>query len=134
MKSKYFKVYEFAPKHMYEKYSEKAWRFVSVSMIETADTLKERFNLGTMTINDYFWGGQYEWSGIRSPESPEYSKTSMHTFGAIDSKFSDYTAQEVRNDIINNPHIYPHVKGLELGVSWVHTDFRNEDNLVTFNK
>jgi len=132
IKSKYYKVHEFVPKSFYEEYGEKAWRFVPIAMIETADTLKERFPLGTITINNYFWGGNREWSGIRTPSSPYYSETSMHSFGAIDSVYSHYTAEEVRNDIICNPHLYPHVKGLELGVSWVHTDFRNEIDLILF--
>lgn len=132
MKSKYFKVHEFVPKSFYDKYGEGAWRFVSKAMIETADTLKERFPLGTITMNNYAWGGNREWSGIRTPDSPDYSPTSMHTFGALDSVYSHYSAEEVREDIISNPHLYPHVKGLELGTSWVHTDFRNERELVTF--
>jgi len=133
MKSKYFKIHELVPKKMYEKYGKKSWRYVDTRLIETIDTLKEHFNLGTMTINNYGFGGNREWSGIRTPESPNYSYGSQHSFAnAFDIVFSHYTAEEVRNYIINNPHIFKYVKGLELKVSWVHLDVRNEDELVLF--
>ncbi len=133
MKSNYFEIHELVPKKMYEKYGEKAWRYVDVRLIETIDKLKEHFNLGTMTINNYGFGGSREWSGIRTPESQNYSYGSQHSFAnAFDIVFSDYSAEEVRNYIINNRDLFPHINGLELGVIWVHLDVRNEDNLVTF--
>ena len=133
MKSKYFKIHELVPKKMYDRYGQKAWRYVDVRLIESIDKLKEHFNLGTMTINNYFWGGDREWSGIRTPESPYYSYGSQHSYAnAFDIVFSDYSAEEVRNYIIDNQHEFPHIKGLELGVSWVHLDVRNEDVLVLF--
>ena len=135
MKSKHFKIHELVPKKMYEKYGEKAWRYVDVRLIESIDKLKEHFNLGTMTINNYFWGGSREWSGIRTPDSPYYSYGSQHSFAnALDIVFSDYSAKEVRNYIINNPHEFPHIKGIELKISWVHLDVRNEDEIVLFSK
>ena len=133
MKSKHFKIHELVPRKMYEKYGEKAWRYVDVRLIETIDKLKEHFNLGTMTINNYYWGGSREWSGIRTPDSPNYSYGSQHSYAnAFDVVFSHYSAEEVRHYIINNRDLFPHINGLELGVSWVHLDVRNEDNLVTF--
>ena len=134
MKSNYFKIYELVPRKMYEKYGEKAWRYVDVRLIETIDLLKEHFNLGTMTINNYFWGGSREWSGIRTQESPNYSYGSQHSFAnAVDIVFSDYSAQEVRNYILENKNEFHFVKGMELNVSWVHIDVRNEDDLVLFS-
>ena len=134
MKSKHFKIHELVPKKMYEKYGENAWRYVDVRLIETIDKLKEHFNLGTMTINNYFWGGSREWNGIRTPESPNYSYGSQHSFAnAVDIVFSDYSAQEVRNYILENKNEFHFVKGMELNVSWVHIDVRNEDDLVLFS-
>ena len=133
MKSKYFKVHELVPKKMYEKYGEKSWRYVDVRLIETIDKLKEHFNLGTMTINNYFWNGSREWSGIRTPDSPNYSYGSQHSFAnAFDIVFSHYSAEEVRNYIIDNPHEFQYIKGMELEVSWLHIDVRNEDKIVLF--
>ena len=133
MRSKYFKVHEFVPRAIYDKYGERSWRYVDERLILTMDTIKERFNLGTIQINNYYWGGDREWSGIRLPASSDYSFGSMHSYAnALDFVLSHYTAEEVRQDIINNPHLYPHVKGLELEVEWVHLDIRNERYLITF--
>jgi len=133
MQSKYFKIHELVPKKMYRKYGDKSWRYVDVRLIETIDILKEHFNLGTMTINNYFWGGNREWSGIRTPDSPNYSYGSQHSYAnAFDIVFSDYNAEEVRNFITENKNVFKYVKGMELGVSWVHLDCRNEDEMVLF--
>ena len=133
MKSKHFKIHELVPKHIYEKHGERSWKFIDERLIKTIDKLKEHFNNGTMTINNYHWGGNREWSGLRTPQSPQYSETSQHSLGnAIDAVFSDYTAQEVRNYIIDNPHEFEYIKGIELGVSWLHIDVRNEDRVVLF--
>lgn len=133
MKSKYFKLHEFLPKELYEKYGERGWRYVDERLIITMDILKEHFNLGTIQINNYYFGGDREHSSIRTPSSPYYSVGSMHTYArAIDFVCSDYSAQEVRNYIIGHPHVFKYVRGLELGVSWVHLDIRNEDELVLF--
>ena len=135
MKSKYFKVHELVPKKMFLRYGEDSWRYVDTRLIESIDKLKEHFNLGTMTINNYYWNGSRQWSGIRTPESPNYSYGSQHSFAnAFDIVFSDYSAEEVRNYILDNLHEFPYIKGMELGVSWLHIDVRNEDNIVLFRK
>lgn len=133
MKSKHFEIYELVSKDLYHLKWESAWRYVPEDLITAIDTIKERFPKGTMTINNYFWGGDREWSGLRTPDSKYFSLTSMHSFmRAVDAVFSDYDVEEVRQDIIDNPSIYPTIKGLELGVSWLHIDCRNEDKLITF--
>ena len=134
MKSRHFAIHELVPPKIYKKYGENAWRFIPVILIESMDTIKDRFPNGTMTINNYKWGGDRSWSGLRTSDSPYYSETSMHSFGkAFDAVFSAYDAEEVRNDIISNPTMYPHIKGLELGVSWVHADCRQTDIIELFN-
>ena len=135
MKSKYFKIHELVPPHIYNKFKNKAWKFIDSRLIETIDTLKEIFNKGTMIINNYYWNGGRKWSGLRTPESPYYSETSQHSLGnAVDILFSDYKVEEVRRYILNNIDKFPYIKGMELDVSWLHIDTRNEDNLVTFKK
>lgn len=134
MKSKYFEIHELVPKKMFERYGVKAWRYVDSGLIEAIDRLKEHFNLGTMTINNYYWNGDREWSGIRTPDSPHFSYGSQHSFAnAFDIVFSDYSAEEVRSYIIDNQHLFKSIKGIELNVSWVHIDVRNEKDLVLFS-
>lgn len=133
MISKHFKIYELVDKDTYTSRGEKAWELISPELIETIDTIKERFPKGSMTINNWKWNGDRNWSGLRNPSSPWFSKYSQHSLGcAIDAIFSEYSADEVRKDIIDNPDIYPHVKGIETDISWLHVDTRNRDTVAIF--
>lgn len=135
MKSKYFEIHELVSESVFKKKGEGAWRYIPPPLIEAIDTIKERFPNGTATINNYYWRGDRKWSGLRTPDSTYYSPTSMHAFmQAVDIVFSSYSAEEVRQDIIANPDIYPTIKGLELNITWLHIDIRNEEKLITFNK
>lgn len=133
MKSKYFSIQELVPKAIYAARGEKAWELIDERLIKTLDFIKERFPLGTITVNNWKWGGDREWSGLRTPVSPYYSETSQHAYGrAIDAVFSRYTAEQIRKDILKNPSLYPHIKGVELDVSWLHIDTRNVDAVLSF--
>jgi len=133
-KSKHFAIEELVPEHIFKKYGpSKCWEFIDPELMKMADIIKERFPDGTMSINTYKWGGNRNFSGLRTSDSKYYSIGSMHSFGrAIDCIFSKYTADEVREDIINNPEIYYAIKGLEKNISWVHFDTRPRNNLLVF--
>ena len=138
MKSKHFKIQELVPEHIYKARGEKSWELLDEKLLKTIDTLKEQFPKGSMTINNWLWGGNRNWSGLRTPDSPDYSETSQHTFGrAADMKFSAYDEADVRKFIINNPEMFPYVKGIEdfKGMTWVHIDVRNtlNDTVSLFN-
>jgi hypothetical protein len=133
MKCKYFAIYELVPKHIYKKRGEKAWELLNPLLLTALDRLKVKFNKGTMTINNYYWGGTYNYSGLRTPESEDYSETSQHTVGnGVDVKFSDYDTDEVRQYIIDNPDEFPEIKGIELEVAWLHIDVRNSEVIKVF--
>ena len=133
MVSKHFKIHELVPKKLYEKYGEKAWRYVDVRLIETIDRLKEKFSDGSMTINNYYWKGDRQWSGIRTGDSKYYSVGSQHSYGnAFDIVWSKYSSKEVRDYVLSNLELFPYVKGLEVA-SWLHIDVRNEDSIVIFD-
>jgi hypothetical protein len=88
-----------------------------------------------MTINDWFWGGAFEDSGLRTSDSEYYSPTSQHSLGrAADIKFKNHTAAQAIKYIKNNHHKYPYLTFLELDTkSWVHIDVRNCEKLTTWS-
>ena len=93
------------------------------------------FPEGTIIINNWLWDGDREWSGLRTPKSSYYSTYSQHTYGrAFDLVFSDYTAEEVREYILANQILFPHINRLEDDVSWLHFDLANtgEEEIQTF--
>ena len=134
MRSVYFKIEELVPQKIAELLGDKAWDLIDEKLILTIDDIKRSFPEGTMTINNWLWNGGREWSGLRTIDSPYYSPTSQHTLGkAIDCVFSHYAVNDVRNDIISNIELYPHIKGIEMNVSWLHVDVRDRDTLLQFN-
>ena len=134
MSSVYFRIEELVPKHVYELLGDKAWDLIDNDLITTIDQLKYRYNKGSMIINNWLWDGGRQWSGLRTIDSPYYSKTSQHTLGkAIDCVFSHYKVEDVRYDIISNIHLFPALKGIEMDVSWLHIDVRDRETLLQFD-
>jgi hypothetical protein len=135
MESKYFKIYELVSRGFHQLKGEFAWWYIDPNLILTIDTLKEYFPNGSISINTWYWNGNRMWSGLREEGTKYYSKTSLHSFGkAVDCIFSAYSTEEVREFIVNNPDKFPHIKGIELGVSWLHIDTRNSKEVIKFQK
>jgi hypothetical protein len=133
IKAEYFAIHELVPPATYKARGEKAWQLIDPKLIFLIDELRETF--GSATINNYEWGGDRQWSGLRTKDSPYYSAYSQHTFGrAVDMLFKEHTADEVRQAIVKAPDkwlgICPSIT-LEDGVSWLHIDVRNSYNCIT---
>ncbi len=128
---KHFKIHELVPPRIQEKRGEKAWELLDERALITLDALRDRF--GVATVNNYEYGGNRLWSGLRTPDSPYYSETSQHSLGkAFDVIFKNYEAEEVRKQILSNRSDFIHISGLELGVSWLHFDVRNTNAIKVF--
>ena len=134
MRSEHFKIHELVPKAMFDTIHEDVlWGTIDNRLISSIDAIKKKFPKGAMTINNYFWGGDRGWSGLRTTESPWYSPTSQHTLGkAIDAVFSQYDVEEVRSYILSNPSEFPYIKGVEADVSWLHIDVRDRADVLVF--
>jgi hypothetical protein len=92
-----------------------------------------RDEYGPMTVNNYHWGGDRSWSGLRDPSSHYYSPFSQHTYGrAADIIFQDFHTEKVRQDIFDTPSRFPYITGIELATSWLHIDVRNHEGIKKF--
>ena len=134
-KCRYFKIYELVSRRFYQQYGQRAWQFLQIKPLITADRLRERY--GKTKINDYRWNGKRQWAGLRTPESPFYSDTSQHSFGnGFDPIFKHVTAEEVREDIVKKPNLkaFEYITAIELDVSWFHFDCRNCVKMFKFSK
>ena len=128
---KHFKIHELVPPHIYEKRGEKAWELLDERALITLDALRDRF--GVATVNNYKYGGDRCWSGLRTPDSPYYSETSQHSLGkAFDVIFKEVSAEKAREYILTHPNEFPYLTGLELDVTWLHFDVRNTTPIKVF--
>ncbi len=129
----HFALHELLPVNSYQVRGEKGWALLDERLLITLDRLRKRY--GAMTVNNWFWGGEREWSGLRTSDSPFYSRYSQHSFGrAADCLFSAVTVDEVREDILTKPDepIFELIGSVELGVSWLHFDVRNCNRIETY--
>ncbi len=88
----HFAIHELVPPHVYQDRGEAAWQLLDERLLITLDKLRIRY--GPTTVNNYYWGSEREWSGLRTVDSPYYRPYSQHTFGrAADCLFQNRTAE-----------------------------------------
>ena len=129
----YFAIHELVPPKVFQEWGEKAWELLDERLLITLDRLRRRY--GPMTVNNYYWGREREWSGLRTKDSPFYSRYSQHTFGrAADCLFAERAAEEVRQDILSHSTDpdFEMIGSVELNVSWLHFDVRNCHRIKTY--
>ncbi len=132
-KCEHFDIHELVPPNVFRARGEKAWQLLDVRALQTLDALRKAY--GQITVNDYHWGGVRKESGLRTPTCHYYRPYSQHSFGrAFDCIFHEYDVDAVRQDILTEAVNLPHIRGIELDVSWLHFDCRNSDRLITFSK
>jgi len=132
-KCEHFIIEELVDPATHAKRGDRAWQLLDERMLETLDRLREKY--GSMTVNNWKWGGDRKWSGLRTKDSPWFSTYSQHSFGrAADCLFKETTAEQVRQDMLANPdeHTFELVGSIELDVSWLHFDVRNCDRIFAF--
>lgn len=132
---KHFAAHELVPISIYQKRGEKSYQCIDDRLLKLIDMLRELFDC-SITINDWKWGGNRQWSGLRTEDSPYYSNTSQHTFGrAVDmlvSKYDAFTARKMIKEWMDQGRfeaIGVFSVTLEEGaeITWVHIDVRNNE-------
>lgn len=107
-----FGIYELVDPDTYNELGEDAWRIFNPVFLQDLDVIRDHvYRLAgyKLIINDYFWGGNYTDSGLRSEDSVHYRKWSGHSWGqAFDIKLdawvrgeqTEYDADWLRGEII----------------------------------
>ena len=132
-KCEFFQIQELVPPKIFEKRAERSWELLDERLLFALDQLRGRY--GKMTVNNWRWGGDRMWSGLRTPGSPFYSSHSQHSFGrAADILFDDVSAEDVRKDIQVMPDApeFNLICAVELDVPWLHIDIRNCERVFFF--
>jgi hypothetical protein len=116
---------EYISKELYLKFEKKPHILIGLldrRLVMADQMLREQF--GPVIINNWWNGGERNWSGVRTSDSPYYSLTSQHSYGrASDKIFTDATAEEVRK-YIKGMYEELGITCIEENVSWVHSDVR----------
>lgn len=124
---KYFTLEEFIPQDIHKQYGEHSGWFIDGRLYDLADYFRVRY--GPITINDWKWGGNFQYSGLRPFDCEHGARLSQHKFGrAIDMKFKGVTPTEIRLDIAKeHDHFFDKgVRTLEAETrGWLHVDIRN---------
>ncbi len=92
--NKYFIIPEFVPPEIFDKFGVNSLRFIDPRLITIAVFVREKTGL-SVTINDWFWGGQFQNSGYRTPECSEGADLSAHKRSvAVDLKIKNWGKKE----------------------------------------
>lgn len=128
--SKNFYFHELVPIEIYNRYGDNSRWFIRPEIISLAEFYRSYFD-APVTINNWYWGGDWQWRGYRTPQCSVGSKYSQHRLGcAIDMNIKGITPDEIRNEIMANQDIFMN-EGLttlehkDYAPTWVHSDIRN---------
>lgn len=130
-KPEHFRVEEFVDPATFKRRGADALNDMDTRILITADEIRVYFNK-KITINNWVWGKEREWSGLRTKDSPYFSYDSQHSFGrALDFLVDGIDAQEVRDEIKTHQdhHAFRFITRMEefKGQSWCHIDCKNWD-------
>ena len=121
---RHFNIKELVSQAVYAERGEIAWQLLDERALKTIDKLRDVF--GSVTINDWQWGGVNEYRGLRESSCTIGAKYSQHRFGrAFDCHFRNVSADSVREYILQHPEEFPFICSLEMNVTWLHFDVRN---------
>jgi hypothetical protein len=125
----HFGIKELVSRAVYADRGEKAWSLLDERALKTLDQLREKF--GPVTVNDWSWGGANEYRGYREPSCGIGAQYSQHRFGrGFDCSFRNVSADQVRDYILSNPEEFLFITSIEMNVSWLHFDVRNNTDAI----
>ena len=137
---KYFRTEELVSESVYRERGERSMQLIDKHIPVFLDNLREALGR-SITCNDWVFGGEYHWRGLRTKDSTDFSQYSQHTFGrAIDAKIKGMSAEDVRQWLIENRNLWwvKPVTFIESGesVTWLHIDLRGgtDGNLWVWDK
>lgn len=136
-----FAVQELVPEHVYDRFGESAYRFINPLLAITLQQLRNRH--GRILINSYnrdrkqsglrtaaFWEREYGYSPAKAQAAFD-KYMGIHKFGgAADAIPLDTPLSEILEDIRQNPDLYPFLSFVEIDISWLHIDVRNQPDIT----
>ena len=128
----HFIIEELVDEKTFNDRGQKAFDLLEPKMLWTIDQLRKIY--GSITINNWKWGGQFQYSGFRPKHCLTGAAYSQHRLGkAFDLKFKDHEPAKIREDIRNNPdrEEFKYITCVEEDTpTWLHIDCRGIKNRI----
>jgi len=139
-KCKRFDIRELVSRPVFQHYGEATcWYFFDPRLLETIDTIATEF--GVTYINTWIFNNMqpFDLRGLRHTilDLPRLRACEidpligLHPYGmATDTHFKSAKVEDVRQHILKNPKLFPHIKGMNSKPGYLHIDTRNSDKLI----
>ena len=127
--SKNFVIQEFVTPKMYKDLGDKAIILIDERIIQLAQYVRDRFKK-SVTVNNWYYGGEYKYRGVRPYNCKVGAKYSQHKYGrAFDFTVEGISIKELHKDINKNQKEYfaNHLRAVESihkADTWMHFDVR----------
>jgi hypothetical protein len=137
--SDHFILQEFVPQDVFVRYGNMSTRFIDKRIVDIAEFLRDYFGGFPLTINNWVWDGQYNYSGFRPPNCDIGASMSSHKRGtAIDIKIKGINPLYIQDTIKDNQNTFldAGITSIEYGTpTWTHVscEWMNRDNLHVFD-
>lgn len=132
-----FQLEELVHPDIYDKVGDRAFDFLNPLLPLALQGLRDEF--GSITVNDWVWGGNFVDSGLRLPHGTVGAKLSSHRFGAAaDCKFAEADPAQLQHYIKSNAGEFPYITRMEnadITKTWLHVEVgkRSSDFIIIFN-
>lgn len=139
----YFNIRELVCPHVYNRFKNNAWQFISTELLSTLFVLRTKVLKVPMIINNWSLKKSYSQRGLRCNlcdlvKSKNNVCMSAHNLGkAVDFTPQGMRAEDARKLIKDNLNQFEYPIRLEEGTSWVHIDCYTTDDsikLITFKE
>ena len=111
--SKHLILQELINPDIYDKIGNRSLDFIHPTLAPVIQILRDEID-EAITINDWYWGGNYEDSGLRLPTGDVGASMSAHKFGcAADLKFKTRSTDDVLQHILDNQEYYTNITRIE---------------------
>lgn len=133
---KHFSIKELVCNHVYNRFKEQSWMFLSTPLLHTILVLRDEILRQPMYVNT----SNLKQRGLRCNLCPLVkNKTKVYlsahcTGNGIDFTCSNMTADAIRRCIKDNQDKLPYNVRLEDGVNWCHIDVYDTGNKITIFK
>ena len=127
----FFGIQELVCPHTFNAFGEKSWQFFDRDFLEALLILRRDVIKTEMYVNDWHKGGIFSQRGFRcnicdltkSKTVKNLIYLTAHANGAgVDATVKGRTAEQARQLVKDNAHLFPMKVRIEKGVSWLHFD------------